>query len=53
MGGLSFEAGYQYWGLDSGKGNKFTRALTGTTKDKLDQISIERYAPYFGFQYRF
>lgn len=50
---LSIEAGYQYWGLDSGEGDKFTRAPGGTTRDKLLKISIERYGPYVGLQYRF
>jgi len=51
--GLSIEAGYQYWGLDSGSGDKITRALTATVRDKLDKITIERYGPYLGLQYRF
>ncbi len=51
--GLSIEAGYQYWRLDSGEGDKFTRALSGTTKDKLSEIIVERYGPHFGLQYRF
>ena len=51
--GLSIEAGYQYWKLDSGGGDKFTRALSGTTKDNLNEIIVERYGPYWGLQYRF
>jgi len=51
--GLSIEGGFQYWRLDSGEGDKFTRALSGTTKDKLNEIIVERYGPYLGLQYRF
>ncbi len=51
--GLSIEGGYQFWRIDSGEGDKFTHALTGTTKDKLNEIIIERGGPYLGLRYRF
>ncbi len=51
--GLSIEAGYQYWRLDSGGGDTFVRGLTETTKLKLNEMITERYGPYFGLQYRF
>ena len=51
--GLSIEAGYQYWRLNSGGGHTFVRALDGTTELKLNEIIVERYGPYFGLQYRF
>jgi len=51
--GLSIEVGYQYWGINSGEGDKFTHSLTGTTKDKLNEGTIERHGPYLGVQYRF
>ncbi len=51
--GLSIEAGYQYWRIDSGGGDTFVRGLTETTKLKLNEMITERYGPYFGLQYRF
>lgn len=51
--GLSIEAGYQYWRIDSGGGDAFVRGLTETTKLKLNEMITERYGPYFGLQYRF
>ena len=51
--GLSIEAGYQYWRIDSGPGDTFVRHLTGDIKHKLNEIIVERYGPYFGLQYRF
>ncbi len=51
--GLSIEGGYQFWRIDSGHGDKFTHALTGTTKDTLNQILVERGGPYLGLRYRF
>jgi len=51
--GLSIEAGYRYWRIDSGGGDTFARALTGDIKEKLNKIIVERYGPYFGLQYRF
>ena len=51
--GLSIEGGYQFWRIDSGEGDKFTHALTGTTKDTLNEIIVERGGPYLGLRYRF
>jgi len=51
--GLSIEGGYQFSRIDSGEGDKFTRALTGTAKDRLTEIIVERGGPYFGLRYRF
>jgi hypothetical protein len=50
--GLSIEAGYRYWRIDSGEGDKFTHALTGTTRAKLNNTRFERYGPHFAFEYR-
>ena len=50
--GLSIEAGYRYWRIDSGEGDKFTHALTGTTKAKLNNTTFERYGPHFALEYR-
>lgn len=51
--GLAVEAGYQFWRIDSGSGDKFTHALTGTTKDELNEIVIERSGVFVGARYRF
>lgn len=51
--GLSVEAGYQFWRIDSGSGDKFTRAVSGTTKDELNEIVIERGGVFAGLRYRF
>ena len=51
--GLSIEAGYRYWRIDSGAGDTFARLLTGDIKEKLNKIIVERYGPYFGLRYRF
>lgn len=52
--GLSVEAGYQYWRIDSGRGDTTIFSLTtGTMTFKLNEIISERHGPYFGLQYRF
>jgi hypothetical protein len=51
--GLSIEAGYQFWRIDSGSGTKTTFGVTGTTNDRLGEIIIERGGPYFAVRYRF
>jgi opacity protein-like surface antigen len=52
--GLSVEAGYRVWRLDSGSGTETTFFSDGTTaRDKLNEIIVERGGPYFGLQYRF
>jgi hypothetical protein len=52
--GLSVEAGYRFWRLDSGSGTETTFFSDGTTaRDRLNEIIIERGGPYFGLQYRF
>jgi hypothetical protein len=50
--GLSVEAGYRYWRIDSGEGDKFTHALTGTTRAKLNNTTFERYGPHLALEYR-
>jgi len=50
--GLAVEAGYRYSRIDSGEGDKFTHALTGTTKDKLNNTTFERYGPHLAVSYR-
>lgn len=49
----SAEAGYRYWDLNSGRGDKFTHALTGTTKDRLNEGVSVRHGPFFALEYRF
>jgi hypothetical protein len=52
--GLSVEAGYRFWRLDSGSGTETTFFSDGTTaRNRLNEIIIERGGPYFGLQYRF
>ena len=52
--GLSVEAGYRFWGLDTGRGTDTTFFSDGTTsKSLLNEIIVERGGPYFGVQYRF
>ncbi len=51
---LTFEAGYQYWGINPGEGVKYTYSIgAGTFRDKLNEQKIERYGPYVGVQGRF
>lgn len=50
--GLAVEAGYRYSRIDSGEGDKFTHALTGTTRDGLNNTTFERYGPHIAVQYR-
>lgn len=50
--GLSVEAGYRYWRIDSGEGDKFTHGLTGTTSAKLHNTTFERYGPHLALEYR-
>lgn len=51
---LTFEAGYQYWGINPGEGVKYTYSMSaGTFRDKLNEQKIERYGPYVGVQGRF
>jgi hypothetical protein len=50
--GVSVEAGYRYWRIDSGEGDKFTHALTGTTSAKLNNTTFERYGPHLALEYR-
>jgi len=52
--GLSLEAGYRVWRLDSGSGNVTEFFSDGTTgRFRLNEIIVERGGPYFGLQYRF
>ncbi|HEV8641708.1 MAG TPA: hypothetical protein VGV13_11475 [Methylomirabilota bacterium] len=51
--GLSAEAGFRYWRIDSGDGDTVARGVTGTAKSRLNEIIIERYGPYVGVTYRF
>lgn len=51
--GLSVEAGYRYWGMDSNGGDVEFRAVAGTVRLKVHDATSERYGPYFGLQYRF
>lgn len=51
---LTLETGFEYWRIDSGSGDKFTYTLSsGTQRDKLNELTIERYGPYFQLQVRF
>lgn len=50
--GLALEAGYRYSRIDSGEGDKFTHALTGTTRDRLNNTTFERYGPHLAVSYR-
>ena len=52
--GLSVEAGYRIWHLQSGSGRDTTFFADGRKEtNPFDQIIIERTGPYFGLQYRF
>jgi hypothetical protein len=51
--GLSIDAGYQFWRIDSGSGTKTTFGVSGTSRDRLGDIIIERGGPYFGVTYRY
>jgi hypothetical protein len=51
--GLSIDAGYQFWRIDSGSGTKTTFGVAGTSRDRLGEIIIERGGPYFGVSYRY
>ncbi len=51
--GLSVDAGYRYWGMDSNGGDVQYRAVTGTSRLKVHDATSERYGPYVGLQYRF
>jgi Omptin family len=51
---VSLEAGFQYWRIDPGSGDVFIRTLSaGTLQNKLNELTIERYGPYFQLQGRF
>lgn len=50
--GFQVEAGYRYSRIDSGRGDKFTHAPTGTIRDRLNNTTFERYGPYLAVQYR-
>jgi hypothetical protein len=52
--GLSVEAGYRFWRLDSGTGRLTLFNSDGTAaRVRLNEIIIERSGPYVGLQYRF
>jgi hypothetical protein len=53
-GGLSVEAGWEVWDLNSGSGEQIVRTRTqGPIRSRLNEISIERSGPYLGVRYRF
>ena len=51
---LSLEAGYRFRRIDSGGGTTTTFFSDGTTsRNRLNEIVIERGGPFFGVRYRF
>ncbi len=50
--GLFADGGFRYSRIDSGEGNKFTHALSGTTMDRLNSTTFERYGPHISLNYR-
>lgn len=50
---LAVEAGYQFWRIDSGSGDKFTHGLGATTRDELNEIVVERGGLFVGLRYHF
>jgi opacity protein-like surface antigen len=52
-GGLSVEAGYQYWRVQSGEGTSTARSTSGDVATRLLENRTERQGPYVGVQYRF
>lgn len=51
--GLSVEAGYRYWRIDSGEGTTEVRGVTGTSVIGYNGAITERYGPFFGVRYQF
>ena len=53
-GPLSVEGGFEFLHLHAGRGGEKTARLrSGDIDDRLTEISIERWGPYLGLQYRF
>jgi hypothetical protein len=51
--GLSIDAGYRFWRIDSGSGTDTTFGVAGTSRNRLGEIIIERGGPYLGVTFRY
>jgi hypothetical protein len=51
--GLGVHAGYRFWWIDSGEGDKFTHTPVGTFRDTLNAIVARRSGVFLQLDYRF